>query len=1091
MAVLDTKGRIVFINHALTELAGPDNIDPAGALPDLPSLLSLLIPDQTMVGELHGHLQAVCRGEQKRCFWGGEESDRQRRCTVWLEAVPLSRPESMGAVLLTFFRRDPLPDESGWRLKGLIDAMPDILCFKDGEGRWLEANQASLRLFQLEGVAYQGKMDAELSRLSPVDSKVFAACQASDELAWQVRTTSRGTEIFPTPEGEEVFYDIIKIPLFSDDGDRRGLVVLGRDITAQRTAHAELDEALQSQRAIADLLKLGLDRIPLAEMLERALSIIFSLAWLGLEAKGAVFLTGDGSRELTLIAQKNFSEEHRRRCGRIAFGSCFCGQCAETGRVVWGGGQLPDHDRFCENETDHTHYVTPIVFNETTLGVLLLYAGGKRLKSRAIGEFLEVIARILATIIDRCLAQERLRLSEDNLSRAQQIANLGYWQWDVDEDKLFWSDEIYRIFGVEPADFKATYEAFLSFVHPEDRKMVGEGVEAALAGEREYALEHRLIRADGQQRIVREEAQLVRNKDGTPSRMLGIVQDVTAMKGQEQQLAIAARVFENSIEGITITDARGVIQSVNRAFSQITGYGPEEAIGRTPRILKSNRHDREFYEEMWQTIHRKGRWSGEIWNRRKNSEIYPEWLTITAIRDSEGKVINYVGVFHDMTEISEFKEQIHYKTHHDGLTGLPNRYLFNEYLDESISFSQHYREMTAVLLIDLDNFKHVNDSLGHTVGDHLLLEVARRLQGVVEDRGTVARLGGDDFGIILKRIVDEKQVVEVVEAIIESLQQPFDLRALELVITVSVGITFFPSDGDKSETLTRNAEIAMYRAKESGKNTYELFTQSMNRRVVRRLTLEHSLRKALEKGQFSVYYQPKVQLSDGRIVGTEALVRWLRPGKGLVSPAEFIPLAEETGLIVPLGEWVLRTALNQTARWREMGYELNVAVNISPRQFQEENFLATLAGIVEKTGLPAGYLELEITEGVVMSMEKKAVDLLGLIRKSGVKLALDDFGTGYSSLSYLRLLPLNTIKIDRSFVRDISENKDSRAIITTIMDMAAVLGLTVVAEGVESVEQLAILRERHCQQIQGYLFSKPLPAGDFEELLGNGGKFDL
>ncbi|MDA8163931.1 MAG: EAL domain-containing protein [Desulfobacteraceae bacterium] len=550
-----------------------------------------------------------------------------------------------------------------------------------------------------------------------------------------------------------------------------------------------------------------------------------------------------------------------------------------------------------------------------------------------------------------------------------------------------------------------------------------------------------------------------------------------------QDLSLAARIFDSSIEGIAITDARGAIQKVNPAFTTITGYTSEEAIGKNPRVLKSDRHDKAFYQRMWEALLRDGRWQGEIWNRRKSGEVYPEWLAITSIQDGLGRTTNYVAVFHDMTEIRRAEEELHYQANYDALTGLPNRVLLQERLKVALAQSRIGATRLAVLTIDLDNFKHVNDSLGHPQGDLLLHEVSRRFTACLPEGTTIARLGGDDFSVIIERLAHEEAAAEAADRLIGCLTAPFRLSPHELFATVSIGIACFPADGQTPEDLIKNAEVAMYQAKEQGKNKYRLFTPAMNARVVKRLELENSLRRALEREELRVYYQPKVELASGRVLGMEALARWERPGVGLESPAEFIPLAEETGLIVPLGEWILATACRQTKEWRDAGHPLTVAVNFSPRQFTQPGLIERLREILAGSGLPPAALELEITESVVMEEEEEVLAILRELRDLGILLALDDFGTGYSSLHYLRQLPLHSLKIDRSFVRDIPADRDGMAITAAILSMARDLGLEVVAEGVETEAHLRFLGARGCRWGQGYLFSPPLPAAEFEGLL--------
>lgn len=565
--------------------------------------------------------------------------------------------------------------------------------------------------------------------------------------------------------------------------------------------------------------------------------------------------------------------------------------------------------------------------------------------------------------------------------------------------------------------------------------------------------------------------------------------DITDRKRHEEQLLLLASVFENTVEGITITDAQGTIQKVNPGFTAITGYSAEEAVGQNPRILKSDHQGPEFYEKMWQEISDKGYWSGEIWNRRKSGEAYPERLSITAIRNSQGEISHYVAVFYDITDIKRGEEQLHYQAYHDALTGLPNRQLFIDRLETALAHARRSDIQMAVLFLDMDNFKNINDSLGHNVGDLFLQEVGKILERCSREEDTVARVGGDEFIMLLSEVRGERDAFEVARRIVASFAQPIVLQEHELFAGASIGISIFPGDGRDAETLIKNADLAMYRAKAAGKNNYQLFTESMNEQVTRRLVLENDLRRALERQEFEVLYQPKVDIDSGTIAGCEALVRWRRDGE-LVSPVEFIPLAEETGLIVPIGEWVLQTACKEAGIWRERGYPVSVAVNLSPRQFHEKDLVEKVVAMLEETGLTPAALELEITEGIVMDDVAEAIRTLRALREQGILFAIDDFGTGYSSLQYLKQLPLDSLKIDRAFIRDLPGDEEDAAIAAATISMAHSLGLKVVAEGVETEAQLYFLQQRGCELFQGYLFSKPVDAETFFRYLEEGRRLE-
>ncbi|MCA1987580.1 MAG: PAS domain S-box protein [Desulfarculus sp.] len=690
----------------------------------------------------------------------------------------------------------------------------------------------------------------------------------------------------------------------------------------------------------------------------------------------------------------------------------------------------------------------------------------------------------LRDITQRVLAEQALRKSEASLARAQRMAKLGNWELDLASRALTCSAEVYRIYGIDTPNSPITLNRFLRAVHPEDLDMVREHLEMVIHLHHPLSLEHRILRPDGQERIVNQQAELELDASGKGLRLVGAVQDITRRRRSEEQMRLLARVFENTVEGILVTDTQGVIQMVNRAFSDITGYSAVEAVGNNPRLLNSRHHPPEFFGQMWRDLAEKGHWQGEIWNRRKNGEAYPEWLTITAIKDSQNRTAHYVGVFHDITEAKRSQEKISYQAYHDALTGLPNRMLFNDRLKVALAQAQRRGRGLSILFLDLDNFKTINDSLGHAVGDLLLQQVAKRLVRWVREEDTVARLGGDEFIMLLSAVGEPDAAVQVAERILETLAEPIQIGDQELFITASIGITIFPHDGLEPETLVSNADLAMYRAKGEGRNNYKLFTPAMNQVVVRRLEMERALRRAIARDELLVFYQPKVDLDTGLVVGLEALVRWQRPGHGLVSPADFIPLAEETGLIVPIGEWVLRTACARTKIWHDQGHHsLGVAVNLSPRQFQQRNLVQTVAQVLEETLLDPSCLELEVTESVLMHSVEDAIRTMQDLADLGVKLFMDDFGRGYSSLYHLKRFPMQALKIDRSFVQDVTSNPSDASIVNTIISMGRSLNLQVVAEGVETQEQLEFLRANQCHQMQGFLFSRPVPDDEISQIL--------
>ncbi|MBF0152315.1 MAG: EAL domain-containing protein [Magnetococcales bacterium] len=550
----------------------------------------------------------------------------------------------------------------------------------------------------------------------------------------------------------------------------------------------------------------------------------------------------------------------------------------------------------------------------------------------------------------------------------------------------------------------------------------------------------------------------------------------------ERQLYLAANVLESTAEGVVVTDPEATILSVNPAFQRITGYQAEEAIGRPMSLLQSGRHDAAFYQYLWKSLTSDNSWQGEIWNRRKNGEIYPQWTHINAIRSPRGNTTNYVMVFSDLTASKESEENLLYLTGHDLLTGLPNRLMFHERLGSLLAEAKREPEaMIAVFLLDLDRFKVVNDTMGHDVGDRLLVEVAQRLSACIPPHATLARVGGDEFGVILPHPESTNDAAALARDILARLSELYKMDSMEFFLGCSIGIGIYPLDGEDVKTLTKNTDAAMSHAKEQGRNNWQFYRNEFNTASLARMLLENSLRNALERDQFLLYYQPQVDLQHMRLVGVEALIRWNHPEKGMVSPGEFIPLAEATGLIVPMGRWALLTACRQAKVWQDAGYPpLRMGVNLSGIQFKLPGFTEQVLAIIQEVGLDPRHVELELTESIAMGDVAESLAKLQTLSRSHIRLAIDDFGTGFSSFGYLKKFPINTLKIDQSFVRTCNSSPEDAAIIRAFIGIAHSFGLRVIAEGVETEEQLAFLRTEQCDEIQGYYFSRPLPASAFQ-----------
>jgi diguanylate cyclase (GGDEF)-like protein/PAS domain S-box-containing protein len=580
-----------------------------------------------------------------------------------------------------------------------------------------------------------------------------------------------------------------------------------------------------------------------------------------------------------------------------------------------------------------------------------------------------------------------------------------------------------------------------------------------------------------------------------------VIRDITQRKQQEAELRLWAKVFEGSNEAILITDADLKIVLVNNAYERIMGFSAEDVLGVDTALIGAQLHSYSFFRNLVHVLKEQGYWQGELINRRKNGEKFPTWYSISQVLNSEGQAENYIAIFSDISERKKSRERIDFLAHHDSLTELPNRALLNDRLEMAINTAKRREEKVGILFIDLDRFKNINDSLGHTAGDQILIQTADRLREAVRTDDTVARLGGDEFVVLLSRVRNERSLVDVAIKVQESLLQPYSLEDMPLHLSPSIGIAVYPEDGEDPNELIKNADAAMYLAKEKGRNNYQFYTPVLNARTLDRLKLEHDLRKALELGQFELHYQPQIRLgqlqirlrqpqirlaqdqsnTQPQLYGAEALVRWRHPERGLVPPNQFIPLAEEIGLIIPLGAWVIKEASRQVTTWKNAGVaDLVVSVNISALQFHQAGFLAEVQSLLADAGATPFSLELELTESMLMADMELSIQVLQAFRDLGYRIAIDDFGTGFSCLNYLRRLPANILKIDQSFVRDMRTDNASLAIVSSIIRLADSLGMETIAEGVETADELALLERQGCRLMQGYHFSKPLPPAQFE-----------
>lgn len=819
---------------------------------------------------------------------------------------------------------------------------------------------------------------------------------------------------------------------------------------------------------------------------------------------------------------------------------------------------------------------------------------------------------------------ERLIESEERLRLSLMYGEIGTWDWDICTSKLYWCDHISALMACPAGKQNGTYEDFLSSIHPDDRQYMINSMKSCVEESTKYDIEHRVIWLDGTIRWLHQRGGVIRDTDGTPLKMLGVVQDVTSRKLEEMELAEidtrlrtiidaapdavilmnsegiltgwngqAEKIFgwarEETIghmlhdmiippqyrnahiqglknflasgeggalnkrieitglhrEGhqfaielaispvkqkgkyefcafihditarkqtqslllrakeaaerssaelisyiqaidqhalVSVADPFGRIIQANDKFCEVSGYSREEMIGHDHRIVNSGMHPSAFFVEMWATIARGDIWRGEICNRAKNGALYWVDSTIVPLKDANGQIVRYISVRVDITKRKESEQHIQSLAYFDVLTGLPNRTLLHDRLGQLIAESHRDEHKFALLFIDLDRFKYVNDSMGHAVGDKLLQVVALRLQECVREVDTVSRISGDEF-IVLLRETDASGAARVAGKILKAMTTPCDVGTMQIATHASIGISIYPDNADSEDeinTLIKHADVAMYRVKAEGRSNFLFFAPEMNFRAHQLFSMENDMRLALERNEFTLHYQPQVNLVNGMVCGAEALLRWKHPEKGFVAPAEFVPVAEETGQIIPIGEWVLRSACAQLAEWRRQGMSIfPISINLSTSQLRQPQLAQMIIAVLEETGLHPKDLELEITEGVMMNEAQASMAFLTQMHELGVQLAIDDFGTGYSSLSYLKKMPLDRLKVDQSFVRDVAIDENDAAIVRSIISLGHQFKLQVIAEGVETLEQLDFLRARGCDEIQGYYYSHPLPAEEF------------
>lgn len=921
-----------------------------------------------------------------------------------------------------------------------VSGTKDAVYVKDINGRYLVVNQAGANLVGKPLFEILGKDDSFLFPESTAQR-----IMARDQEIMQGRRTQTIEEHLVSLDGKSLIVEVTKGPMFDSAGNVTGLFGISHDITAFQQAQ---DALLDRDFKLSAIINYSPAVLSLKDVEGRYvlanpnLQLILHLSEKEIIGKTDYDLYPEG------IANKIISND------KMILQSLQRNSIEESLPV---DGQLR-------------------IFMTTIFPVL---------NSAGIAQF---ICRISLDITEIKKKNKILVESKARLQEAHILAKMGDWSWDIETDTHVWSKKTYEIYGINPDLSPANYQEVEQYFTRKSWEQLSASVNKALMKGQAYECDAEVIRPDGAHRWISARGRGAFDTNGKVISLHGTIQDITERKQAEINLQIAAVAFESQ-DSVMITDASFIIIRVNKAFTEIFGYTAEEAIGRTAKLLHSDKQDNAFYDEIWKKINTSGFWKGEILNRHKSGQLLYNLLSISAVKGNDGVVTHYVGSHIDITERKADADKVLHIAFHDLLTQLPNRQLFNNHLKKTIESFAKSSKISALLMIDLDNFKTLNDTLGHDIGDLLLQQVAERLALSVRTGDMIARLGGDEFVVLLEdlseNILEAAALAEMVgNEVLLALHQPYQLAMHQYQSSSSIGVTMFKGNQFTISELMKQADISMYAAKKSGRNALRFFDPQMQEAFNSRASLEIELRKALENKQFQLFYQ--IQVDDlGKPLGAEALIRWIHPERGMISPLEFIPLAEETGLILPIGQWVLNTACAQLEKWKEnvLTKDLILSVNVSATQFCQADFVQQVQSILSIYEIEPNHLKLELTESLLLENVDNIVVSMITLESSGVQFSLDDFGTGYSSLQYLKMLPLNQLKIDQSFVRDIVTDSNDRSIVRTIIAMANSLGFDVIAEGVETEAQKNLLINKGCHHFQGYLFGRPVPVEQFDAAL--------
>ncbi|MCQ8128569.1 PAS domain S-box protein [Methylomonas rivi] len=1041
IVITDLAANIEFVNAAFLKSTGYSRDETIGRNP------RMLQSGKTPATTYRAMWDMLAQGR----IWQGEFINKRKDGSEYIERALISPVQQTdGAVTHYLAVKDDITErkrvekalrDSHQQMDALLNSMAEGVYGVDTEGNCRFVNRSFLRILGYDSADVIGKHIHEIIHHSFPDGRHYPSGDCKMYTAYRRQKDIHiDDEVFWRKDGTAIPVEYWSQPIVID-GVLTGAIATFIDISERKKAE---DAARQNAEYARSLIEASLD--PLVTI----------------SAEGKITDVNTATEQVTGLAREQlvgsdfatyFTEPDKARAGY---------------RRVFTEGFVTDYPLAIRHVSGR---ITDVLYNANVYRdrqgkVLGVFAAARDITERK---------RIEARLVE---SELHLRTIIENEPECIKIVDA--------EGKVLQMNPAGLVMLEADSEEQVVGNPVLGVIAPQHQKAYADLHRRILSGEN-MRLEYEAIGLKGGRRWL--------ETNGVPMTLAGgevvhlaVTRDITARKHAEHQLRIAATVFESQ-EGMMVTDADNIILRVNKAFTDITGYQPEDVIGKNPNILHSARQDSDFYAAMWQRINEHGAWEGEVWNRRKNGEIYPEYLAINAVKDQEGRVTHYVGTLTDITLRKSAAEEIERLAFYDPLTGLPNRRLLQERLKPALAKCLRSGRKGALLFIDIDNFKTLNDTLGHDMGDLLLQQVAARLQSCVRENDTVARLGGDEFVVMLEGLNEDmyaaaKQAKRIGQNILATINRPFKLGKHDYISTPSIGAALFKG-AEHADEMLKQADIAMYQAKTSGRNALCFFDPQMQDRVIAKASLENELRKAFSRQQFRLYYQIQVNALQ-RPVGVEVLIRWFHPERGLVSPAEFIPLAEENGMILDIGRWVLEQACAQIKAWQQLpaARGLVLSVNVSPKQFFQADFVSQVQAVIREYAIEPRLLKLELTESILIEKIENTIATMTALGAIGVQFSLDDFGTGYSSLQYLKKLPLNQLKIDQSFVRDIAFDSGDQAIVRTIIAMAKSLNLDVIAEGVETEEQRLFLLNNDCTHYQGFLFSQPLPVGQFEALLG-------